>query len=189
MAVTKDPVTRAPAAPGSRPPAPALPERPPRAVSWAGPRGTALGLLAIGVIALVATFAVPSGAESAWAPSGPRFVPLVASVGLILLSLAFLARVTLWPDVELGEHAAEEAAETDWLVPGLVAAGLIAYVALIEPLGYVLASALFFPVVARVLGSRSPLRDAIAGAALAVGVYLLFTRLLGVPLPPGLLGF
>jgi len=29
----------------------------------------------------------------------------------------------------------------------------------------------------------------LAGAALGVGLYVLFTRLLGVPLPPGLLGF
>jgi putative tricarboxylic transport membrane protein len=59
---------------------------------------------------------------------------------------------------------------------------------LIEPLGYVVASALFFPFGARVLGSCSPRRDLVAGVALAVAVYLLFTRLLGVPLPPGPLG-
>lgn len=205
MAVTKHPVTRAPAqepAPGTPPvavpqagaPVPgvqtAVPERlhaAPRA-AWAAPRATALALLAIGVIALVATFAVPAGAESPWAPSGTRFFPLAVSIGLILFSLAFLARVTVWPDTELGGHAAKEAAETDWMVPALVAAGLIGYVALIEPLGYVVASTLFFPFGARVLGSRSLLRDVVAGAALSVAVYFLFTRLLGVPLPPGLLG-
>ena len=160
----------------------------PRPRGWAAPRASALGLLAIGVIALVATFAVPAGAESAWAPSGTRFFPLFVSIGLILFSLAFLARVTIWPDTELGGHAAAEAAETDWMVPALVAAGLIAYVVLIEPLGYVVASTLFFPFGARVLGSRSLLRDVVAGAALAVAVYLLFTRVLGVPLPPGLSG-
>ena len=148
-----------------------MPEPPvaaPRA-AWAAPRATALALLAIGVIALVATFAVPAGAESPWAPSGTRFFPLAVSIGLILFSLAFLARVTVWPDTELGAHAAEEAAETDWIVPALVAAGLIGYVALIEPLGYVVASTLFFPFGARVLGSRSLLRDVVAGAALARG--------------------
>jgi putative tricarboxylic transport membrane protein len=216
MGVTTNPITRAPAqrpAPGVPPagasvpgavsgppqpdaPAPGTaggPPQPvaarPRAASWAGPRATALTLLAIGVIALVATFAIPAGAEAPWAPSGTRFVPLVASAGLILLSLVFLARVTVWPDTDLGAHAAEEAAATDWVVPGLVAAGLIAYVVLIEPLGYVLASTLFFPFGSRVLGRRALVQDVIAGAALAVSAYLLFTRLLGVPLSPGLLGF
>jgi len=206
MAVTTHPVTRAPAeepAPGAPPasapqagaPAPGVQtaSTEPRVVApspaWAAPRATALALLAIGVIALVATFAVPAGAESPWAPSGTRFFPLAVSIGLILFSLAFLARVTVWPDIELGAHAAAEAAETDWIVPALVAAGLIGYVVLIEPLGYVVASTLFFPFGARVLGSRSLLRDVVAGTALAVAVYLLFTRMLGVPLPPGLLGF
>jgi putative tricarboxylic transport membrane protein len=198
MTVINHPVTRAPAqepAPGAPPvaapqadaPTPDVPEplhAAPRA-AWAAPRATALALLAIGVIALVATFAIPAGAESPWAPSGTRFFPLAVSIGLILFSLAFLARVTVWPDVELGAHAAEEAAETDWMVPALVAAGLIGYVVLIEPLGYIVASTLFFPFGARVLGSRSLLRDVVAGAALSVAVYFLFTRLLGVPLPPG----
>jgi putative tricarboxylic transport membrane protein len=205
MPVTRDPATRAPAqepaprapsvgAPQAGAPAASVqtgltepPHVPPRA-RWAAPRATALALLAIGVIALVATFAVPSGAESPWAPSGTRFFPLAVSIGLILFSLAFLARVTVWPDTELGSHAAEEAAETDWMVPAFVAAGLIAYVVLIEPLGYVVASTLFFPFGARVLGSRSLLRDVVAGAGLAMAVYFLFTRMLGVPLPPGLLG-
>jgi putative tricarboxylic transport membrane protein len=157
--------------------------------SWAGPRGTAVALLAIGVLALAATFAVPAGVDGAWAPSGPRFVPLVVSAGLIALSLAFLARVTIWPDSELGAHAHDEAKDTDWVVLGFVAAGLLAYVLLIEPLGYVVASTLFFPFGSRVLGRRALARDALTGAALAVTVYLLFTRLLGVPLPPGALGF
>ncbi len=205
MPITKDPSSRVPAqmpAPaGSSAAVPqagappgdlrtALPEPPdasPRA-AWGAPRATALALLAIGVVALVATFAVPAGAESPWAPSGTRFFPLVVSIGLILFSLAFLARVTVWTDTDLGVHAAAEAADTDWTVPAMVAAGLIGYVVLIEPLGYVLASALFFPFGARVLGSRSPLRDVVAGVALAVAVYFLFTRLLGVPLPPGPLG-
>lgn len=205
MAVTKHPVTRAPAqepapgAPAVAPPQAGAPASGVRAAlieppvvaaraAWAAPRATALALLAIGVIALVATFAVPAGAESPWAPSGTRFFPLAVSIGLILFSLAFLARVTVWPDTELGAHAAKEAAETDWMVPALVAAGLIGYVALIEPLGYIVASTLFFPFGARVLGSRSLLRDVVAGAALSVAVYFLFTRLLGVPLPPGPLG-
>jgi putative tricarboxylic transport membrane protein len=176
----------------TRAPAPSPPREPEATAarpSWAGPRITGLALLAIGIIALVATFAVPGGAEGAWALSGPRLFPLAASIGLILCSLAFLARATIWPDADLGAHAGHEAADTDWVVPGLVAVGLMVYLVLIEPLGYPLATALFFPFCARVLGSRSLVRDLVAGAGLRVGVYLLFTRMLAVALPSGLLGF
>jgi putative tricarboxylic transport membrane protein len=166
--------------PEQAPPAPARP-------SWAGPRATGLAFLAIGVIAMIATFAVPG--QDPWALDGSRFFPAVVSGGLILCSLAFLARVTIWPDVDLGLHAAREAADTDWFVPALVAGGLIGYVYLLEPLGYVIATWLFFPYGARVLGSRAPVRDGIAGLGLALGIYLLFTYMLGVRLPAGPLWF
>ena len=162
--------------------------RPAARPSWAGPRAAGVALLALGVLALLGTFAVPAGRDG-WAPAGPRFFPLVASIGLIVCALAFLLRATLRPDEELREHVAAEAAETEWRVPALVAVALVGYVVLIEPLGYVLSTALFFPLVARALGSRAWLRDVLSGVGLAVGVDFVFTQLLGVPLPPGVAGF
>jgi putative tricarboxylic transport membrane protein len=156
--------------------------------SWAGPRATGCALLAIGVVALAATFAVPGGRDP-WALSGPRLFPLLASAALILLSLAFLVRTFVSPDRELGEFAAREAADTEWRVPGLVAIALLVYVELMEPVGYLLTSAVFLPVVARILGSRSPVRDVLAGCVLSLAVYTLFTQALAVPLPIGILGF
>jgi putative tricarboxylic transport membrane protein len=44
----------------------------------------------------------------------------------------------------------------------------------------------FFVAVARVLGSRSLIRDAVVGLVLALAVYVLFDRLLGISLPPGI---
>ena len=58
-----------------------------------------------------------------WAVSGPRFVPLVASVMLIVLAVAFLVRTVVRPDIELARFAAAEAARTHWPTPGLVMAG------------------------------------------------------------------
>jgi putative tricarboxylic transport membrane protein len=156
--------------------------------SWAGPRATGAALLGIGVVALGATFAIPGG-DDPWALSGPRLFPLIASVALIVLSAAFLVRTFVKPDEELGAFAAREAADTEWRVPVLVGVALIAYAELLEPVGYLLSSAVFFPLVAWILGSRSPVRDVVAGAALSLGVYALFTQVLAVPLPIGILGF
>lgn len=153
-------------------------------VSWRGPRIAGLALLALGVAALVATTRIPS-ARDGWAVSGPRFVPLVASLMLIVLSIAFLVRTVVRPDVELAQFAAAEAAKTHWPTPGLVMAGLLGYAALLMPLGYALATALFFTATARVLGSRHLARDAVAGVILGVVVSYAFTRWLGVRLPVG----
>jgi putative tricarboxylic transport membrane protein len=156
--------------------------------SFAGPRIFGAVLLALGVAALVATFAI-SERGGGISVSGPRFVPLVVSIGLICLALAFLARTTLAPDEELGRMAAEEAAATHWPTPGLLAALFVAYVLLLEPLGFVVATVLFVPLAARVLGSHAPVRDTLVGALIGVGMYVAFTEYLGVPLPAGLVPF
>jgi putative tricarboxylic transport membrane protein len=153
-------------------------------VSWRGPRIAGLALLALGVAALVVTIRIPSAREG-WAVSGPRFVPLVASAMLIVLSLAFLLRTVVRPDVELARFAAAEAAQTHWPTPGLVMAGLLGYVALLMPLGYALATAVFFTATARVLGSRRLVRDGVSGVVLGIVVGYAFTRWLGVRLPVG----
>jgi putative tricarboxylic transport membrane protein len=156
--------------------------------SWAGPRATGAVLLAIGVVALAATFAIPGGHDP-WALTGPRLFPLITSIALIVLSLAFLGRTFVKPDAELGAFAAREAVDTEWRVPVLVGIALLVYAEVMEPVGYLLASAAFFPIVARILGSRALVRDVIAGAAISLGVYTLFTQALAVPLPLGILGF
>ena len=78
------------------------------------------------------------------------------------------------PDIELAERAAREGDETEWRTPVGVVGALVAYVLLLEPLGYVVATALFFPVVARLLGSRSPCATSSSASGLAL---LLFVRL------------
>jgi putative tricarboxylic transport membrane protein len=153
-------------------------------VSWRGPRFAGLALLALGIAALVATTRIPS-VRDGWAVSGPRFVPLVASVLLIGLAVGYLVRTVARPDVELARFAADEAAKTHWPTPALVMAALIGYVSLLMPLGYALATALFFTATARILGSRHLARDTVAGVVLGVVVSYAFTRWLGVRLPVG----
>jgi putative tricarboxylic transport membrane protein len=154
------------------------------AMSWRGPRFVGLALLALGVVALVATTQVPSAREG-WSVSGPRFAPLVVSLLILALALALLARTVVRPDLDLARVAAANAAAGEWRTPGLVALALGGYVALLVPLGFALASALFFTANARILGSRSLRRDALWGVVLGVAVSWAFTRWLGVRLPVG----
>jgi putative tricarboxylic transport membrane protein len=153
-------------------------------LSWRGPRLVGLALLALGVAALAATTQV-SSARAGWAVSGPRFAPLVVSLLLIVLALALLLRTVVRPAVALARVAAANAEVGEWRAPGLVALALLGYLALLVPLGFALASALFFTVDARILGSRSPVRDAIWGTIVGVAVSWAFTRWLGVRLPVG----
>ena len=150
-------------------------------VSWAGPRIVGAVLLALGVLALVATLDV-SGDSSI---SGPRFAPLVASIALIVLALAFLARTVLRPDTELARLAADQLAATHWPTPAALIGLLVGYALLLSALGYALATTIFFWLTAWLLGSDRPARDAIVGLVLGVVAGYAFSRWLNVQLPTG----
>jgi putative tricarboxylic transport membrane protein len=153
-------------------------------VSWRGCRVMALALLALGVAALAATTQIHS-ARDGWSVSGPRFVPLLASLAVIGLATAFLVRTVWRPDFELARFAAAESAQTHWPTPGAIVASLLGYVALLTPAGYGLATAVFFTVTARVLGSHRLGRDVVVGVLLGAITSYAFTRWLGVRLPVG----
>ena len=152
--------------------------------SFAGPRLAGLALLAGSVAVLIAVTAIAG--RGGYSPSGPRFVPLIVAIVLIALSVLFLARTFVRPDVELAERSAAEDDATHWATPALLVVALVAYVELLEPVGYPIATAVLFVVAAWLLGSRSPLRDAAIGLLLGFGLFTAFTQYLGVSLPAGL---
>lgn len=147
-------------------------------------RAIGLALLALGVAALAATTQIPS-ARDGWSMGGPRFVPLVASLAVTGLAVAFLVR-TLWrPDTELFHFAATEAEQTHWPTPAAIVASLVGYVVLMTPVGYAAATGVFVTANARLLGSRHVVRDVVVGLVLGVVTSYAFTRWLGVRLPVG----
>lgn len=162
-----------------------------------GPRLVAIALLALGAFLIVSALGITRG--GGYQLIGPATIPLFVAVGLLAVSGLFLVRTTVVPDRELAEHAAEEERSTDWPTVGLIAVALVAYaLALggftigpleVPGLGYPVATGLFLPLAARILGSRSPIRDTVAGFAIGVVVYLVFTQFLGVRLPAGILDF
>lgn len=83
------------------------------------------------------------------------------------------------------QRASSEGLPTDWRTLGLMAVALAGLILLWRPLGFILTATLFLVAGARVLGSRSLIRDVVAGVLVSVGTYALFTRLLGLELPAG----
>jgi putative tricarboxylic transport membrane protein len=144
-------------------------------------------LLALALLVLYATFQIrqPGG----YSVVGPVFFPRLVALGLLALGILFLLRTTIRPDTDLADLAAAEEAVTHWPTVGLTALALVAYAFALGALGYVVATSLFFAVMARILGSRRPLRDLFIGVAVSSVVYFGFTRLLGVRLPAGLLDY
>ncbi|GAA3401625.1 tripartite tricarboxylate transporter TctB family protein [Pseudarthrobacter polychromogenes] len=77
---------------------------------------------------------------------------------------------------------------TDWRTVGLMLAGVVAFVLVLNPLGWIMSAAMLFWVVAHALGSRRPYFDAGVGLLFSSITQLAFGAGLGLSLPSGFIG-
>lgn len=140
-----------------------------------------LGLLAFSGLGLWQTLSIP--VSPMYAKVGPTIFPYLSVTGLACLSLLLVLKALRggWQEAEEKEVA------LDWRAFGFVVAGLLANVALIEPLGFSAASTIMFVLITYGFGSRQPLRDAAIGLAVALTSYFGFAKLLGVNIGAGLI--
>jgi len=113
---------------------------------------------------------------------GPGFFPRGLAALVALLALGILVRgilrpagrvASLWPERGGGARVAT------------MLAALLGFVAGVERLGYLAATAALFVVMLRWVGGRSWGLTLLAAVLAALGSYLLFARWLMVPLPSG----
>ena len=164
--------------------------------SLLGPRLVAVALLAFAALLIVSALEIASA--GGYTVIGPTTFPLAVAIGLLVLGAIFALRTTVLPDTELAERAAEEERVTHWPTVGLAALALVGYALALDGfaigsvdvpgLGYIIATGIFLPLTARILGSRSLIRDVIVGFGIGIVVYFGFTGFLGVRLPAGILG-
>jgi putative tricarboxylic transport membrane protein len=119
---------------------------------------------------------------------GPRFFPYVVGGAATLvgtwLAIAVLLGSTATPeqseDVDLSQR-------TDWRALAGISGVFLLYVLVIDPLGYLLSTMLLFGGTAYVLGARRPRSLLLASLLVPLLTFLVFTRLLGIFLPNGVL--
>ena len=119
-------------------------------------------------------------ADGGYSAVGPRFAPMLVGLGLGVVGLWLLAQALTggWKPMPPPPDEAMHARSLGWIVGGLAV-----QMAIIGVVGFTLASTLLFAAVARGLGSRRVVHDAIVGFVLAAAVFLFFTRVLGLNLP------
>lgn len=135
----------------------------------------ALSTIALGLVILAGSFSIDLGAG--YDRIGPRFFPYLVAFGL-LVSGSFLARDALRREPPVRVSASRKAL---WIL----GVALVSSALLLERAGFIPTATLLFWLVARAFESRRPWRDAGVGLALAIVVYLAFTRGLGLALPRG----
>jgi len=161
------------------------PKNSPPSRSWRGPRAFGVVLFIFSLFLIYNVTLIREG--GGFMVVGPRVFPTVIVGILTVLAVIFLLRTTVWPDTDLAEMAAEERAATHW--PSVILTGLVlvVYPFAMRELGYIIGTALFLPIMSSIFGSKQHVRDVVIGVILAVGVYLVFTRVLSVRLPAGIL--
>lgn len=110
------------------------------------------------------------------------FVAVLATVIGTLLIAAALRRT---PERRRSLAAQER---TNWRAVGLVLLGIIAFSALIDIVGWLIMATLMFTAVATGLGNRNLLRNLTVGFVMAAIIQIVFSGMLDLNLPSGLLG-
>jgi putative tricarboxylic transport membrane protein len=150
----------------------------------AGQLALGAGIVALGAFILIGSYNLPTG--GGYAQVGPGVVPRIVGVVMLLLG-ALLLREALTGGFRAVDEAEERRLGMGWASFAWITAGLFAYGALIDGLGFIVSSVLLFMAVAAAFGSRRWALNAATGTVLAVAIYAIFNYGLGLTLPAGIL--
>lgn len=146
--------------------------------------GLAIGLGLVAIASVIGFETMQMQVPPSYARVGPQIFPYIIAIGMAITG-AHIA----WKSYRGEDEVAEEsdAGPTDWKSVVIIAAGLIAHMNLLKPLGFVPAGLVLFWSVAFAFGSRRYGRDVLVGLLLVLFAYVGFTYGLGLQLPPGML--
>jgi putative tricarboxylic transport membrane protein len=121
-------------------------------------------------------------------PVQPYAFPYVVGAVLVLLGVLLAVATARGdrPQAEEGEDV-DLGSGTDWRTVILLASVFVVAIVLIQWLGWAIIGAVVFAASARILGSRTSVRDVAIGAVLSVGTWYGFYVGLGIPIPAGVL--
>jgi putative tricarboxylic transport membrane protein len=110
---------------------------------------------------------------------GPRLFPFLVATGLLVVGAA-----VLW-QAFAGHIAHERGFELDWRAVGLVSAGLLLQMFLVESLGWIIATTLLFVAATLAFAERRIFISVLIGLALSGLTFVTFNYGLGLSLPIG----
>lgn len=117
-----------------------------------------------------------SGVSALHDPFDPTFAPAVQVE----------AEAEAQAEVEAGRAEADPG--TNWRLLGIGLGTLVVFTLVLEPLGWLISATLLFWGMSLALGGRDHLRGLLIGLGLASMIQVVFSGLLGMPLPSGILG-
>ncbi len=143
----------------------------------------ALIFLAISLICLLGGYNLAAGTLSA---PGPGLFPRALSSLLAILSIVLLLKS--WR-IQSAEEESSSTEKSRWMKVILALSGLIAYICLLDFLGYLICSFLILILLLRAVEGCTWKSTLTITLSCAVISYVVFARYLGIPLPRGIVPF
>ncbi|MDN5345345.1 MAG: hypothetical protein PWQ18_1459 [Clostridia bacterium] len=146
---------------------------------------SSLILVALGIFYLIYAFSYPWGSL---ANPGPGFLPVVAGVLFLLLSLRLTLEAIPHRSTSRADETSattEESNRTGALKPIWIVVALAIYIYLLDKAGYLLSSFFLLLAAIKIIGDDSWWKPLLITVGLVIGTYLLFVVWLEVPLPGG----
>jgi len=150
-------------------------------------RGLSIGLFLFSSWALYLAITMPKTAIRQTV--GPEVFPIIISVCLMLVSVALFVKTTKEKAVSARRSELPEGMGEDRRTQALALLGIGVYVFAMEPLGYIVSTALLCIYEAAVFETGHWVRNVLSGIGFSVLVYATFVNFLNVLLPKGLLGW
>ncbi|RJF73076.1 tripartite tricarboxylate transporter TctB family protein [Deinococcus cavernae] len=145
----------------------------------------AIGITLVGVLLLLGTLKIPFGIN---AVVGPRVFPLIVSIGTMALGGLLTLNALRGDRAEPGlEEDTDPDAPINHVNPAVIMVGFLIGAFLLPSLGFVIGTAVMYFSVAYAFSERRYGLMTLVALIVALITYVLFTRGLGLTLPPGIL--
>lgn len=150
-------------------------------------RGLSVGLFLFSSWALYMAITMPKTAIRQTV--GPEVFPIIISLCLMAVSVALFAKTRKEAPVRAQRTELPEGEGEDRRTQALALLGIGVYVFAMEPLGYIVSTALLCIYEAAVFETGHWVRNVLSGVGFSLFVYGVFVNVLGVLLPRGIIGW
>ena len=150
-------------------------------------RGLSIGLFLFSSWALYLAITMPKTAIRQTV--GPEVFPIIISICLMAVAVALFVKTTKEQAIRAHRSELPEGVGEDRRTQALALLGIGVYVFAMQPLGYIVSTALLCIYEAAVFEAGHWVRNVISGIGFGLVVYAIFVNFLSVLLPKGLLGW
>ncbi|MBN8433490.1 tripartite tricarboxylate transporter TctB family protein [Priestia flexa] len=152
-------------------------------MKWSVNKGLGLALMTLSVVYLFLAFNLP---EYAFVPVDSDLIPKMLGFGLFVLAIVLFFS----PDSDTEEQKKKRVIKRNELFMLLgVMALILAYITVLEVVGFVIMTTAFIIFCSRFLGYKNWVRNILTACIFSIGSYVLFNYGLAIRLPAGILPF